>query len=377
MDARLILSALHLLRSDFTSLHLPKLLHNLVATASAAAESPSDAEIQSAFSIAAEETVNAWGSASANTAALSLRKAIDRLGLSHLVGESIQKRLEQILSRTPFLLTQASQDIADLHAEVQTDLNGKVEAGIGLLEQLGIKPVQADSSLADVGIFLPTSLVNDDLIEINKNLKQWERVVRNFAELTAGKPPPAIKLAAVSSGSFELYLRLDLEGAKAIALVVSSLVGGFIALTRARKQRAAMEADHYPKKAIEGAKEHEEKLLSMTVKEASDAALQDPAKSISPTRLNELTNSIKKDVDFIARSINVGVDVQVLPPQVSEGEETPSPTMTELRELGQQINTLTRTLPDRSAPLAELPAPADEEETEQKPSTPSKRTKKK
>lgn len=369
MDARLILNALHLLRSDFTYvLERQKLLKNLVSTASAAAASPSDAAIMSAFSTAAEETVNAWGSASANTAALSLRKAIDRLGLSHLVGESIQKRLKQILSRNPFLLPQASQDIATLCKEVENDLDGKVTAGIGLLEQLGIKPVQADSSLADVGILLPTSLVNDDLIEINKNLKRWERVVRNFAELTAGKPPSAIKLAAVSSGSFEVSLSLDLAGAMAIALVVKTLVGGFTALTRARQHRAEMEAENYPTKAIEGAKEHEESLLEMTVHEAADAALQHGEPNIEEKRLHELKNLIKDDVDFIARSINVGVDVEVLPPPLPEQEQPElTAAMTELQELGQKINTLTRNLPDRSAPLAELPAPVVEEETEQKP----------
>ena len=118
-----------------------------------------------------------------------------------------------------------------------------------------------------------------------------------------------------------------------------------------------MEADHYPQNAIDGAKEHEDSLLSAKVQEASDEALQHEGPSINQPRFNELKTLFKKDVEFIARGINVWVDVQVLPPQLLDQQQAPPATMTELRQLGQQINTLTRTLPDRSAPLAELPSP--------------------
>jgi len=357
---------------------MQKLFKNLASTATAAAATPADPASQNAFSAAADETIKASKSASANTAPLSLRKAIDRLGLTHLVGESMETRLRGILSRTPFLLTQASEAITGLRHQLEKDLEGKVTQGIALLEQLEIEPLQADSSLAEVGILLPTSVVNDDLIAINKNLRQWERVVRNFAELTAGKAPSAVKLAAVSSGSFELYLSIDPEIAKTIGEVVLSLVGGFIALYRARQRRGEMETDHYPSKVIEGAKEHEDQLLNITVDAAAKAALDRAASSLPTTRVNELKAAIKIDVHFIAKSISNGVDVQVSPPQLEEQEHAPQATvavMTELRELGQRINALTRSLSDRKAPLAELPESIEQEDTEQKPSIRPKREK--
>jgi hypothetical protein len=218
--------------------------------------------------------------------------------------------------------------------------------------------------------------VNHDLIAINSHLEQWERVVRHFSELATAKSPAEIRVAAVSSGSFEIYLSLDLDGAKAIGTVVASLVGAFIAVSQVRKVREEMEKNNYPKKMITDATEHEQGLLKNAVQEATDAALKACSQSLEPTRINELKTAIKLDVHFIAKSINEGVDVEVSPPLLPEGQEATAngPVIAKLHDLGQQINKLTRNLPDRKVPIGELAEAIEQGESpESHAQRPSKR----
>lgn len=357
VDSRLILTALQLIRDDYLSSKLIKQLRGLAGAATTASQNPADAGAQNAFTSAVEQVQIACREAKANKAPLSLRKVIERVGLLHLVGEVVEARIHGILTRTPFIAAQAAEAITKLLQQLEQDVENKVTPGASLLEQMGIRPLQRDPQLAEVGILLPTSVVHDDLTVINKHLRQWERVIAHFDELATGKPSSSVKVAAVSSGSFELYLNLDLDGAKAIALVVSTILGGFIALSRFRKTRETMQADNYPPQVIEGAKKHEDELLNNTVEAATNAALKGAKASIEVTRVNELKTAIKRDVHFIATSINQGVDVEVSPPQIAEGKGQPenAHVVAELRELSAKVSTLTRTLTDRSAPIAELP----------------------
>lgn len=358
MDIRLTLAALHLLRDDYVSLKLRQRLQAVAQSAEQAAANPTDANLQNTFSTSVEELRQALKGATANDAPLSLRKAIRRLGLEHLVGEHLHTRLHGVLSRTPFLLQQAAQELKTISNKTDNEFNIKVAQGISLLEQYGVKPLKPEAALAEVGILLPTSLTQNDLIETTKNLKQWECVIRDFSEVTSGKAPNTIPIAAVSSGSLEAYLSLDVEGAKALAIVVSTLVGGFIALSKARSRRKEMEDENYPKKVLDGAKDYEEELLKYAEAEATEKVLNLKSSTIDEGRANELRTAVRRDVHFIAKSINRGVDVEIAPPQLEDKAASPtsqSAVIAELRRLSQQISVLSRSLPDRTEPIAELP----------------------
>ncbi len=60
--------------------------------------------------------------------------------------------------------------------------------------------------------------------------------------------------------------------------------------------------------------EHEQKLIDSAINDVVEKIIKKYEKNIAPTRIQELRKSISDSVKFIAKSVDQGIEVEIIPP---------------------------------------------------------------
>lgn len=353
------MGALTMLQGDIADLSLTEKLSALSSTAANLSSSPADGATNDAFIKAAEELQDALRSAETNTASSSIRLALREIDLESLVGSNLLARVQRILDAKPFLVARAAQAFKELQQEFKRDAARLVQA-LNALQELGFEEETIDTHEYEVGILIPTALTHDDLRTINREMKDWLFVIDRLEELVRGQPAATVPVRSLSSGSFDLFLSVDPQGAMALLILAGGVYRIFQYVRDAAKRREEMEEAKYPEKYLKHIRQYEEELIEEGKKQILKKLLEHKSDALPENRIHELTSGLKKSIGFVLRSMNQGVDVEVSTPP--EAEEEREEVEQEIKELQDQISTLrlemtqiVHSLPDRSKPLLQLP----------------------
>ncbi len=372
MELQRLAASFRVLLDELRENNVVSRLSSLADAAQAAAANPADPATTAAFAEKSKELTEILRDSDTQLIGPSNRRVLKATGFDNLLAPELHAQLEAILTARPFLLAQASDQLKKLAASTKAK-TGQIENILSTFDKIAIavaKPLPA----YELGVLLPTSVVQSDLREISSQLKEWIFVIDTVTELTGGRPQEQIPLTAASAGSFEFFVKLDVEGALAFLMLVSGVAKIFTSVLAAKKRRDELANAGYPKRIIDDLKAHEESLVD----EAKTQVLDDLTKEskVERSRLNELKNRLRVCIDWVLKSMNIGVDVEVnANPQREDDEATVAETTERIRELEKKIDELildvNRTvlsLPAREQPLLELPhRPKDREAPGKKP----------
>lgn len=365
METSRLLAAIKLVTRDLDEHGIRDELAAVAAAIQSAASNPTDVTHHEQFSKALESLYMLLNTAEANVAPISIVGALKQMGVAFVVGSEIKAAVRKIMATTPFLLPQASAQFEKLQKRIETNYT-RIQAAAKSLVAIGVTPASITTDEFEAGILMPSSFTHDDLRETHKHLHNWLVHLDTLSELTSGEKREKIPIRSASSGSFDIFLSIDVEGAMALLLIAGGVVKIMNSVRDAKRRREETANAGYPRTVIDQMEKHEQTLVEQGKEEIKGQLMERKHASLTTERANELNNGVSLAIDYVLRSMNRGVDVEVsTPPRAADKK---AEVDDEIRALNERIDRLSRELaegqkklPDRTEPLLELPGPLQDD----------------
>ncbi|GMU80162.1 MAG: hypothetical protein AMXMBFR47_00330 [Planctomycetota bacterium] len=367
MEAERILGAIEIIRADFEDRQILKSLTALNGAMQQVVANPADAPLQDALSQALTQFDTAVAKSKSNAVPISIRKTLKRIDAAPLIGETLKAEVSSIIEARPFLLPVAAQKLAKLVDGVAKRFE-RVKTAAQSLKAIGVSATSIDGDQYEIGISLPTHIIHNDLREIQSNVADWIWVLDSLSELIHGKKSETLPIRGVGTGSFEIFLSMDLDGAAAVLLVVGAMVKIFSGSKKRSLRVTEMAEEGYPSATIDQVTKDNETIIETKIDEIGQSIAKRASPKLDEPRRNELIAIVNKCIRFIFRSINRGVDVEVStppnPPANSDPEETKriQAIAIEIETLRLEVNQAVARLGARTEPILQLPKSIEEDE---------------
>ncbi len=317
MEASRLRFVLNQYLSEHQRLQLDQGFSNVVAALKRSTQAPSP-ETEAEFQAALKQLRETLSRSRTGEFVESARRILESIGGAKFNRDGLEEEINEIVSESPFLPAQATKRFQSLANEL-TAFVGKVTAARDSLAAINIECEPLGEGEYELGVLIPESVTKNDLDEIAKGLKDWNQTLKDLLESITGKAP-RIDVRGASSGSFDLFISLDTDGALALSMVVGGIIWMYQRIQKAREKKDELKAEGYSEKMIQAAEEHEEEirkeeLLNIKKKLLAQYPINDEG------RRNELEPRIKKHIEFIAESIRKNVDVEVSGPPTTDDDE--------------------------------------------------------
>ena len=257
------------------------------------------------------------------------------IGGLHRVGPGFREQLDKILS----IAGQTTAGIVSGLAELDRDGEAFRKAcneTKGGLESLGVTPYAIPVGEFEVGVLIPERLVDQKLGALAKELEGWNKIVRVFQEV-AGEDEREVTVAALASGSYELYVPLGIVAAGLVSRTIDKVLEWYLRILEIRKRRLELQDLGAPVAEANVVKKHERDLIDKEIRALAGELVKQVNSKIDANRKNELETQLTLSIRQIARFVDKGgtVEVDSTPPERPEEppplpeEEQPTPAATQ------------------------------------------------
>jgi len=282
------------------------------------ASQPAEPTHEQAFHTAREEFNSELEWTNADAFPPSCSRILEELGGKGLFGQELRAAVEQLFSAVPFLPSTAQSDLGTIKKSLD-QLVTHLKATQTALTEIGIESYEVADGTFDLGILIPDNITQTNVDVLNEELSQWSQHIKTVTEIASGQTGTTLHYNSVDSGSFDIFISIDPEGAIAMLTLIGGLMKLCQKLQDAKEKKEELENEGYPEKVIEA---HEEHLGQI---EASELAnLQKSLIDKSPledARKNEMGKAVKLSLHYIYEQVKAGVDIEVMAPTTEDDEE--------------------------------------------------------
>jgi len=283
------------------------------------------------------------------------------IGAIDFFGVRAEPTLEQALRASMNGMSSVVASLEKFRSEIARVLSAGVQARNGLLVLHVVSASPTDSADFEIGVLIPAELVDSKLGALTKQLDEWNKALKAFAEL-AGEDEREITVKALATGSFVLIVKAGVKTAKLVADMIGAVVALYKRLVDLRDLRDRFAKTDVPAPEVEIVKKHEADTVDRSVADIVGQLMREA--SVEPGRQGELevalTISVKKTIRFIDSGGAVEVTAPPMPQEgVAEneiGEEPPQAQPYRAAIAAVQTNgAAVATLPPRTRRIVELP----------------------
>ncbi len=318
------------------------------------------------------------------------------IGGLHRVGPGFREQLDEILSVAGQTTAGIVSGLVELDRDGDAFRKACNETKKGL-ESLGVTPYAIPVGEFEVGVLIPERLVDYKLGALAKELEGWNKIVRGFQEV-AGEDEREVTVAALSSGSYQIYLPLGILAASLVSRAIDKVLAWYLRILEIRKRRSELQDLGAPVAEVNAIKKHERDLVDKEIRALAGELVKEVHSKIDANRKSELETQLTLSIRQIARFVDKGgtVEVDSTPPERPEEPQPPpedeEPTQATTQDYERlkadftrlnsefekvshilQAGSSLRRLPERPEPILQLA----EGEPESEPTEPEKPAKKK
>lgn len=173
----------------------------------------------------------------------------------------------------------------------------------------------------ELGLIFPESVTKNSLNQISKEFNKWDQILRTIHEIK-GEKPTEIKIDFVNHGSIEVFFENSYAVATCLMIIIERITKLYKNILEIRLTREKLKSLGVPESEEKQIKDHENKIISNELEKVKTDIVENHFhKDIDKSRKNELSNSLKLHIEYIAKSIDKGIIIEITPPEIEEPSE--------------------------------------------------------
>jgi hypothetical protein len=309
------------LRDEIAATSYPDHLQELQAGLNARTENPGQPEPQQRIAAAREALNNVLRDSPTNDFSPVWRQALEEMGISDLVGDTLLENIEAILLVNDITPSTAASEVAEISSRVNAMVTALSQADESL-DFLNIRSEELSPGEFEIGVMIPRRAVDNGLEELGKEFVNLKKIIGTFSEL-AGENRPEIEVRSISSSEFQVFLAAAPVAAALIATTMERLLKTYESFLNIRKLHRELAESGIPEEKLEGVSGYVSGTMEESIRQIVEEALAE-AKIRDEGRINELRKDLTIRVNQLAERIDHGFDVEVRAgelPDPTEGEE--------------------------------------------------------
>ncbi|MHC4415181.1 MAG: hypothetical protein ACYS0G_07855 [Planctomycetota bacterium] len=321
MDAHRLRSVIDLIIDEHGRLEIEKKFARILETLDACISNPSPVGDVN-FRTALESLVSALKGSRTNDFVESSRRILRSMEGERFTGDGLAERIQAIANVHPFLAAQAKDELAKVADGVQAYL-GTLSSARANLAELKVSPATLAQDQYELGILLPYSVVQGDLVRVEKELKDWDEFFKAFFPVIAAKPAD-VSMRTFSAGNFELSVGLDRETALALGTVIGDIYKMFEQVKANRAKADDLSEQLYPPEIVDRVKAYEQQIVQQDMKAIKEKLVTRFIRREGGRR-RETEKHVERGLRFLALRIREGVELELLGPSAADGAGAEKP----------------------------------------------------
>ena len=302
---------------EYDALGIPSLVANCDTSLRSSVSQPTSANAD-AFGTVLENLKEALVSCPSNTMVPTDHRILVAIGGVEMTGIGLERRLDTILSSTRVTPASASDQIHSLYTGL-VSFKETLTATSNSLEELGIARDDLPGGETEIGVLLPTTLLDDEMGALGRELDKLNKHLRIFSELT-NSTIDGFKLRGLASGSVNIYIQADASMAAAVIASVAGIVGIYKMILEIRLIHKQVEEKHLPGEVARSIKDYEKKRVREELEGLVTTIMKEHSGRLDTARRNELKNGLLSALKYLADRIDRGVDVEARTGPAPEAE---------------------------------------------------------
>ena len=320
MDAHRLCSVIDSLVKEQSRLEIDRKLERIQQTLDACVATPSPASDEH-FRNALGDLQSVLRDCRTNDFVESHRRIVRAIEGDQVTGEGLARRLEVIADERPFLPARAKEELAKLAQELERYLETLSTARDSLF-RLKVGPAERGVDEYELGILLSESVAQGDLACIVQEMKDWDRILKEFFPLITAKRAN-VSMRSYSSGNFELSIGLDRDGALALGTIIGGVYQMFRKVKANRAKAEELAEQNYPAEILSRMKQYEQQLVQREMKAIKESIKAHHLRT-DVGRPKEREKALERGLRFLARRIREGVELELLGPSTPGAEIAPT-----------------------------------------------------
>lgn len=286
-------------------------------------------------------------------------------------GKGLKASLENIIDENVSTPGQAIQQINEFLEKTKIYYS-LIESTENNLKSLNIQCDYTDKDEYEIGILMPTSIFQNNIEGLIKELEILNRHLKVFGEI-AGDDTSSPTIRNISDGTLDVFLNSLPEVASFFIDAIEKICVAYFTIIQIRKYREELRNKKVPDKVLEPLEKHENQIMSDEIDKIADELFDKYRKKQDKHREKELKGLLVKSLKYLAVRIDKGIDYEVTPPSVFDEptDDSSDDVKAEYERIIQDMERLASrgivvsTLPERKTPILSLPEPTTDNDEEQ------------
>lgn len=255
-----------------------------------------------------------------NTYTPSNLKIFEKIGAAKYFGNSGYNEIELILNKN---LYDTQQTVENLNAFIE---ERRIFVEIINLTSENLKKlnvgVHYSTENFEVGILMPKEVTYNKIVNVTKELNQWDKVFKTVKEL-GGESAEDTEINFVNNGSLEFFIDNGPEIALCLTYIIDKVVKIYSNIVEIRIKRDELkELGGLPASDRKASEKLEREYFNKEVEKTAQSIIKEFAsKEIDSGRVHELKIAMKGHVVYIAKCIDKGMIIEITPPEVVVPEQ--------------------------------------------------------
>lgn len=262
-----------------------------------------------------------------NTLSPAWIQLLKEMGCHEFLGPQLREKLVGCINQNQITPSLAQEKIRTWHSEIER-LTGALSEITNALPQINIGREELEPGQCELGFLVPREVVNNNLSEYVKELRQFELIFRTFSEITTGKAEE-FKVRTISSDLI-VYLEAMPAVAAAVAVALERMIAVYKELLEICKLRNELSAQQVSDEELKAIDTHINTKMDKAIETLTREIMAEYYQQSSKTRKNELTHALRISLNKLANRIDRGYNIEVrvaeLPQGGGEGQENAEPS---------------------------------------------------
>jgi len=247
-------------------------------------------------------------------------KTLDEIGGDIYFGEKLLSKVDGIFETEQYSVDNQIKEISKLHSERVAFLKKLTETKNNL-EFLNQEQHYHTDETYEIGIIIPDQNNLHYAKALEDTIHNWNLILKGLSELT-GDGTEDIKIERVYNGCIEFIIEQVFNVASSLGDIMKELVWIYFTIDKVKNHLKGLKKEGVPQKDLKPIEDSQAKKVEEEIDKLTDKIIKEyKVKDLDKGRENELRTQLKQGIKYIAKTLEKGVEVEIIPPYDSSEDE--------------------------------------------------------